>query len=77
VNMGRPLGREATVIFPLCYGSQEGKHDFEVAIDLMASGKANMQPLATHRFSLSEASEAFRTADDKSTKSVKVLMLPE
>lgn len=77
VKMGRPLGREATVIFPLCYGSQDGKHDFEVAIELMASGKANVQPLATHRFALSEAPEAFRTADDKSTRSVKVLMFPE
>ena len=77
VNMGRPLGREATVIFPLCYGYQEGRHDFEVAIDLIASGKARVQPMATHQFLLSQAPEAFRTADDKSTRSVKVLMLPE
>jgi threonine dehydrogenase-like Zn-dependent dehydrogenase len=77
VNMGRPLGREATVIFPLCYGTQDGKPDFQVAIDLMASGKANVQPLATHRFSLSEAPQAFNTADDKSTRSVKVLLFPE
>jgi threonine dehydrogenase-like Zn-dependent dehydrogenase len=72
VDLGKPLGLEATVVFPVCYGEQDGRHDYEVAIDLMASGKAPVSRLLTHRFPLEEASQAFATAADKSTGSVKV-----
>jgi threonine dehydrogenase-like Zn-dependent dehydrogenase len=76
LEVGKALNREAQLVFPLCYGSFDGVPDFQVAIDLIASGKANVRPLATHRFPLDQAPEAFRTADDKASKSVKVLLLP-
>ncbi len=72
VDLSAPLGKEATLLFPVCYGVQDGVHDFQVAIDLIASGKAPAQRLLTHRFALEQAAEAFATADDKSTRSVKV-----
>lgn len=72
VDLGKPLGLEATVVFPVCYGEQDGRHDYEVAIDLIASGKAPVSRLLTHRFPLAEAAQAFATAADKSTGSIKV-----
>src|SRR5688572_18294077 len=72
----RPVIRELWTTFPICYGSIDGQHDFQVAIDLIAAGKAPVERLVTHRFPLSEAPEAFRTAADKTTGSVKVQLFP-
>jgi threonine dehydrogenase-like Zn-dependent dehydrogenase len=74
LEVGRALNREATAVFPLCYGSFDGVPDFQVAIDLIASGTSGIERLATHRFALSDAVEAFRTADDKGSGSIKVLL---
>jgi threonine dehydrogenase-like Zn-dependent dehydrogenase len=67
-----PLARELTVIFSNCYSSRDGRHDFEVAIDLLARGAVPTERIVTHRFGLERAVEAFRIADDKSSGSVKV-----
>jgi threonine dehydrogenase-like Zn-dependent dehydrogenase len=75
VRLLRPLIRELWVTFPHCYGVLEGRHDFEVAIELIASGRAPVERLVTHRFPLEQAPEAFRTAADKSTGSVKVQLV--
>ncbi|MBI3973566.1 MAG: zinc-binding dehydrogenase [Chloroflexi bacterium] len=72
VNLGAPLGKEVTVCFPVCYGDQDGRHDYDVAIDLIASRKAPVTKLLTHRFALEEAAAAFAAADDKSSRSIKV-----
>ncbi len=72
VDLMRPLQQEVWVTFPICYGVIDGRHDYEVAIELIASGKAPVEKLVTGRFPLSEAPVAFQTAADKSTGSVKV-----
>jgi L-iditol 2-dehydrogenase len=72
----RPVIRELWATFPICYGTIDGQHDFQVAIDLIAAGKAPVEKLVTHRYPLTEAPEAFRTAADKSTGSVKVQLFP-
>ncbi len=72
VDLLRPVMREVWATFPICYGVIDGRHDFAVAIDLIASGRAPVEWLVTHRFSLDEAPEAFRTAADKGTGSIKV-----
>jgi threonine dehydrogenase-like Zn-dependent dehydrogenase len=72
LDLMRPLVRELWVTFPICYGYIDGRHDFEVAIELIASGKAPVDKLMTARFPLEEAPAAFRMAADKSTGSVKV-----
>ena len=77
VHLGRPLGRELWAVFPVCYGYQDGQHDFEVAIDLIAGGKAPVEKLVTHRFPLGQAPEAFGVADDKATGSVKVHLVAD
>lgn len=72
VDLMRPLMREAWAAFPDCYGVIDGRHDYDVAIRLVADGRAPVERLVTHRFPLEAAPEAFRTAADKSTGSVKV-----
>jgi threonine dehydrogenase-like Zn-dependent dehydrogenase len=72
VDLFRPVMREVWATFPICYGVIDGRHDYEVAIDLIALGRAPVERLVTHRFPLEEAPAAFRTAADKATGSVKV-----
>ncbi len=51
--------------------------DFQRAIDLMAAGKVNVGPMITHAFPLSQALEAFATAEDRAnTGAVKVIIHP-
>jgi threonine dehydrogenase-like Zn-dependent dehydrogenase len=68
----KPVDRELWSVFPCCYGTIDGRADFDVAIDLIASGQAPVERLVTHRFPLEAAPEAFRTAAEKSTGSIKV-----
>jgi threonine dehydrogenase-like Zn-dependent dehydrogenase len=72
INLMPPLNREVWVTFPICYGVIDGRHDYEVAIELIAQGRAPVEKLVTARFPLEQTPEAFRMADDKSTGSVKV-----
>jgi threonine dehydrogenase-like Zn-dependent dehydrogenase len=72
IDLMRPLQNEVWVAFPACYGVIDGRHDYEVAIELVAGGRAPVERLVTSRFPLDEAPTAFRTAADKSTGSVKV-----
>jgi (R,R)-butanediol dehydrogenase/meso-butanediol dehydrogenase/diacetyl reductase/L-iditol 2-dehydrogenase len=50
VDLLTPLARELTVIFPNCYGSRDGRHDFDLAIDLLARGEVPADRIVTHRF---------------------------
>ena len=76
VNLLRPVMREVWCAFPICYGVIDGRHDFAVAIDLIASGRASVERLVTHRFPLEQAPDAFRVAADKATGSLKVHVRP-
>ena len=67
-----PLLKEHSIIFSACYGIMDGRHDFEMAVDLMGSGKVDLKPIVTHTFPLTEMPQALATAYDKSTGSVKV-----
>ncbi len=50
--------------------------DFEAAIRIIEADPERARALITHHFPLAEAAEAFRTAADKSTASVKVQVHP-
>ena len=67
-----PLFNEQSIIFSTCYSLMNGRHDFEVAIDLMASGRVELKQMVTHVFPLEEVQRAFDTAYKKSTGSIKV-----
>ena len=67
-----PLMKEQSIIFSNCYSILDGRHDFEVAIDMMGSGQVNLKPMVTHRFSLSDVQKAVDTAYNKKSGSIKV-----
>jgi threonine dehydrogenase-like Zn-dependent dehydrogenase len=59
------------------YGTWQGVPEFQVALDMMASGKVKAAPLITHRFPLDRIVEAFAAADDKrASGAIKVLVIP-
>ena len=57
-----PMLKEQTIVFSSCYSILEGRHDYEVAIDLIASGKVPLEQMVTHRFTLDEIQKGFDTA---------------
>ncbi len=67
---------ETAIFSSFIYGSQGLKKDYEIAIELVTSGKADIKGLITHRFPLDRIQEAYHTALDKNTRSVKVLVCP-
>ena len=67
-----PLFKEQCIIFSSCYSVLDGRHDYEIAIDMMASGKVSLLQMVTHTFPLEEIQRGFETAYDKSTGSIKV-----
>ena len=66
------LQRELQLIMSHCYAILEGRHDYEVAIDILESELTPLADLTTHRFPLAEINQAFKVAGDKSSESLKV-----
>jgi L-iditol 2-dehydrogenase len=68
--------KEVSMVGGITY-CRPGRHsDFDVALGILASEPARARALITHRFPLAEAAEAFATAADKGTKSLKVQVIP-
>ena len=70
------LLNEVSILSVTCYGIQGGRHDYEVAIQMLAGERTRYQEVITHTFPLEEAQKAFDTAADKSTGSLKVHLTP-
>jgi predicted dehydrogenase/threonine dehydrogenase-like Zn-dependent dehydrogenase len=51
--------------YPLGYVRWTERRNFEAVVDLMASGKLNVQPLITHRFDINEAARAYEVITGK------------
>ncbi len=68
----RPMLREQSIVFATCYGIANGQHDYEVAIDLMSSGRVSLKQMVTHKYTLDDIQKGFETAYDKTTGSIKV-----
>jgi threonine dehydrogenase-like Zn-dependent dehydrogenase len=67
-----PMLKEQTIVFSSCYSILDGRHDYEIAIDLMASGKVSLLQIVTHIYALEDIQKGFDTAYDKGTGSIKV-----
>jgi threonine dehydrogenase-like Zn-dependent dehydrogenase len=76
VNVIIMLRRELSLILSHCYSVSDGRHDFEIAADLIARGAAPVGPLVTHRFPLEQINAAVKTAGDKKAGALKVHLLP-
>jgi len=50
--------------------------DFHVAIDLLRTNLESLTALVTHRFRLDQINQAFQTAADKNSGSIKVHLIP-
>ena len=74
INLEKALEKEVKIIFSVCYSAENGIHDYEIASDLIASAKVNPTQLITHRFALNQTPDAFETALDKTTGSVKAMI---
>ena len=71
-----PLLREQSIIFANCYAVMDGRHEFDMAIEMIALKRAPVKQMVTHRFPLERIQEAFSAAYDKSSGSIKVQLFP-
>jgi len=76
-SLGPLVSRELRLLGSSCYAFTEGRKDFAWAIELIESGRIAPELLVTHTFPLSQVQEAFATANDKKTGSIKVAVAPE
>jgi 2-desacetyl-2-hydroxyethyl bacteriochlorophyllide A dehydrogenase len=67
---------EAKIAAGITYCRPGMRSDFDVALRILHGNREGMRRLITHRFPLAEAGEAFATAADKGTKSLKVQVIP-
>lgn len=77
LDPGPCMRRELSLYWVWSYGLWDGVPEFQIALDLLASGRVDASPLITHRFSLDQIEAAFAAADDKrASGAIKVLVLP-
>ena len=67
-----PLLKEQSFIFSSCYSVMDDRHDYEIAIELMVSGRVQLEQIVTHKYPLTQIQSAFDTASQKKTGSIKV-----
>jgi threonine dehydrogenase-like Zn-dependent dehydrogenase len=67
---------EKDMLFANCYAISGERHDFDVALDILAARRLPLRDLVTHTYPLERAPEALETAYDKSTGSLKVQLTP-
>lgn len=76
IDARRAVFRELRTFFPVTYGVLDGVHDYSIALEILAERSSALAPLVTHRFGLSDIGAAFRTADDKASGSLRVVVTP-
>ena len=71
-DMFDPLVREIRIQSSMCYGVIDGRHDYEVAIDLLDSDDVPYREIVTHEVELENIQDGFDAAWDKNSGSIKV-----
>jgi 2-desacetyl-2-hydroxyethyl bacteriochlorophyllide A dehydrogenase len=67
--------KELTITWCNSYGRWNGNSEYEIALDLLASGRVSAEPIITHHYPLERIGEAFSAAADKrNSGAVKVLV---
>jgi len=64
--------KELTLAASNCYGREATVGDFALGTELVTAHAGLLEQLVTHTFALDQIAEAFATANDKSTRSIKV-----
>ncbi len=60
----------------MVYSANDGRSDYQIALEIVADNVEAARSLVTHRFGLDDVQTAFETALDKSTRSIKVHLSP-
>ncbi len=69
--------KELTITWSNSYSTWDGLSEYEIALDLLASGRVRAEPLITHHFPLDAIAQAFAAAADKrASGAIKVLVHP-
>jgi threonine dehydrogenase-like Zn-dependent dehydrogenase len=76
VDTVQAVYKELSIIFPATYSVINRRHEYELALELMASGKVPGKDLITHSFGLADIQHAFEVAADKTRGSVRVNIEP-
>jgi threonine dehydrogenase-like Zn-dependent dehydrogenase len=77
IETGPAMRKEVDVRWINSYSTWQGVREFQIALDLLAAGKAQAKPLITHRVTLDQVAEGFALANNKRESSaIKVLVLP-
>jgi threonine dehydrogenase-like Zn-dependent dehydrogenase len=77
VSLGMALLiKEVSLVPSFMYGHHHGAEEFEGAVAVLGATPELAPTVITHRFSLDDATEAFRVAGDRSTDSIKVVLHP-
>ena len=74
IDAGRMVNRETRLMFAICYSRRDGIDDYDIAIEMLASGQFPLDALVTHRFPLASIDEAFRVANDKQSGAIRVVV---
>jgi len=72
VDLLEPMLREIRMQSVICYGVIDGRHDFEVAVELLESGDIPYRDIVTHQVDLEDIQEGFDLSGDKTSGSIKV-----
>jgi 2-desacetyl-2-hydroxyethyl bacteriochlorophyllide A dehydrogenase len=72
IDAGRMVNRETRLMFAIAYSRRDGIDDYDIAIEMLASGQFPADDLVTHRFPLESIDEAFRVAADKHSGAIRV-----
>ena len=70
------LSKELHLTASLAYGRTRRGSEFGAAVAMLPRYATELEKLSTHRFPLDRADDAFKTALDKSTESIKVSIAP-
>jgi 2-desacetyl-2-hydroxyethyl bacteriochlorophyllide A dehydrogenase len=70
------LLKEARIVPASTYGDHGGRREFAIAVDILPTIAGLADAVVTHRFNLSDASEAFLTAADRRGGAIKILLEP-
>jgi threonine dehydrogenase-like Zn-dependent dehydrogenase len=69
-----PIMAKTLTVFGV--GGNGGRGQYERSLELVRSGRVELEPLVTHSFRLEQAAEAFATASSKAGGAIKVLVEP-
>ncbi len=69
-----PIMAKTLTIFGI--GGNGGRGQYERSLELVRTGRVDLAPMVTHRFSLDDVGEAFETAASKAGGSIKVIVEP-